>query len=230
VVKGIVDDVLDRGLVLLVRLDHLRPVAATEEVILPSVALIECPGVAAVQVPHSLVEVRQRGLDQQVVVVTHQAPHVSAPAVAPFDPAQDVEEDDPVSIVHHDRCVVVAADPDVVVRAGLEVTEGASHRSKVAPRNPGDPCCDAFAPRPTRSCHVPGTRLGTTEHRHDGRLSPGRFGLEARQRLWSARGAGAMGSSHAPAGACAGTACPCASSPCSVRRRRPGLLPRSAPR
>jgi hypothetical protein len=131
-VKWIVDDVFDRGRVLLVRLDHLRPVAAAEDVILPLVALVEGPGVATVQVPHSLVEVRLRGLDEEVVVVSHQAAHVRTPAVAPFDPAEDVEEDDPVAIVHHDRRVVVATDPDVVVRAGLEVTEGASHRSKVA--------------------------------------------------------------------------------------------------
>jgi hypothetical protein len=176
VVKGVVDDVLDRRFVLLVRLDHLRPVAAAEDVVLPSVPFVECTGVTAVQVTHSLVEVRQRGLDEQVVVVPHQAAHVSAPAVAAFDPAQDVEEDDPVSIVHHDRRVVVAADPDVVVGAGFEVTEGASHRSKVAPRNPGDPRCDAFAPPPSRSCHVPGTRLGRTEHRLEGRVPPGLFG------------------------------------------------------
>ena len=171
-VKGIVDDVLDRRLVLIVRLDHLRPVAAAEDVVLPSVPFVECTGVTAVQVSHSLVEVWQRGLDEQVVVVPHQAAHVSAPAVAPFDPAQDVEEDDPISIVHDDRRVVVAADPDVVVRAGFEVAEGASHRSKVAPRNRGDPRCDAFAPPPTRSCHVPGTRLGRMEHRLEGRVSP----------------------------------------------------------
>ena len=175
-VKGIVDDVFDRGLVLVVRLHHLRPVTAAEDVILPLVALVEGPGVATVQVPHSSVEVRQRGLDEQVVVVPHQAAHVSAPAVAPFDPAQDVEEDDPISIVHDDRRVVVAADPDVVVRAGFEVTEGTPHRSKVAPRNPGDPRCDAFTPPPTRSCHVPGTRLGRTEHRLEGRVPPGLFG------------------------------------------------------
>jgi hypothetical protein len=176
VVKGIVDDVLDRRLVLLVRLDHLRPVAATEDVILPLVALVEGPGVATVEVPHSLVEVREWGLDEQVVVVPHQAAHVGAPAVAPFDPAQDVEEDDPVSIVHHDRRVVVAADPDVVARAGFEVTEGASHRSNVAPSTRANPRCDAFAPPPRRPCHVPGTRLGRTEHRLEGRVSPGRFG------------------------------------------------------
>jgi hypothetical protein len=144
VVKRIVDDVLDRRLILIVRLDHLRPVAAAEDVILPSVSLVEGAGVAAVQVPHPVVEVRQRCLDEQVVVVTHQAAHVSAPAVAPFDPAQDVEEDDPVPIVQHDRRVVVAADPDVVEGAGFEVAEGASHCPKVALRDPGNPRCDAF--------------------------------------------------------------------------------------
>ena len=113
-VKGIVDDVFDRGLVLLVRLDHPGPVAAAEDVILPLVAFVEGAGVAAVQVPHPVGEVRQRGLDEEVVVIPHQAAHVRAPAVAPFDPAEDVEEDDPVSIVHDDRSVVVAADPDVV--------------------------------------------------------------------------------------------------------------------
>ena len=174
-VKGVVDDVLDRRFVLLVRLDHLRPVAAAEDVVLPSVPFVECTGVTAVQVTHSLVEVRQRGLDEQVVVIPHQAAHVRAPAVAAFDPAQDVEEDDPVPIVHHDRRVVVAADPDVVVGAGFEVAEGASHRPKVAPRNRGGPRCDAFTPPPTRSCHVPGTRLGRTEHRLEGRVPPGLF-------------------------------------------------------
>ena len=95
--------------------------------ILPFVALVEGAGVGAVQVSHPVGEVRQRGLDEEVVVVPHQAAHVSAPAVAPFDPAQDVEEDDPVSIVHDDRRVVVAADPDVVVGAGGEVAVGPSH-------------------------------------------------------------------------------------------------------
>ena len=53
----------------------------------------------------------------------------------------------------------------------------------------------------------------------DGRLT---------RRLWS-RGAGATGSSRVPGAACAGTACPCASSPGSARRRRRGAPTRSAP-
>ena len=229
-VEGIVDNVVNRCLVLLVGLDHLRPVAAAEDVVLPLVALVECAGIGAVQIPHPVGEVGLRGLDQQVVVVTHQAAHVSAPAVAPFDPAQDVEEDDPVSIVEHDRSVVVAPDPDVVVGTRGEVTVRPSHLPKVALRKRSDPRCDAFAPRPTRSCHVPGTRLGRKEHLRGRRVSRGWSGFGARPRLWSARDAGATGSSRAPEGACAGTACPFASWRGSARRRRPALLPRSAPR
>jgi hypothetical protein len=145
-------------------------------VVLPSVPFVECTGVAPIQVPHPLVEVREWGLDEQVVVVTHQAAHVCAPAVAPFDPAQEVEEDDPVSIVHHDRRVVVAADPDVVKGAGFEVTQWATHPPEGSATKSRNPRCDAFAAPPTRSCHVPGTRLGRTEHRLVGRVSPGRFG------------------------------------------------------
>jgi len=126
-VERIVDDVVDRRFVLLVRLDHLRPVSVAENVVLALVPLIEGTGVAAVQVPHPVGEVRKGSLDEEVVVVPHQAAHVSTPAVASFDPAQDVEEDDPVSIVQHDRRVVVTPDPDVVIGTGGEETVGSSH-------------------------------------------------------------------------------------------------------
>jgi len=179
VVEGVVDDVLDRGFVLLVRLDHLGPVAAAEDVILPLVAFVEGAGIAAVQVPHPVGEVRQRGLDEEVVVVPHQAAHVRAPAVAAFDPPEDVEEDDPVAIVHHDRRLVVAPDPDGVEGTRFEVTEGPSHRSKVTPCEPLCLRRDGFASRPARSRHVPGTRPGRTRHGPEGRVSNGRLGLRS---------------------------------------------------
>jgi hypothetical protein len=173
VVEGVIHDVVDRGLVLILRLDHFRPVAAAEDVVLPLVTFVEGAGIGAVQIPHPIGEVWQWGLDQEVVVVSHQTAHVSEPAVAPFDPAQDVEEDDPVSIVEHDRSVVVAPDPDVVVGTRGEVTVGPSHLPKVALRKAPGPRRDAFAPRPTRSRHVPGTRLGRTGRRLQGRVATG---------------------------------------------------------
>ncbi|MEN3313721.1 MAG: hypothetical protein V7645_3050 [Actinomycetota bacterium] len=227
--ERIVDDVVDGRLVLLLRFDHFRPVATAEDVVLPLVALVEGAGIGTVQIAHPICEVRQWRLDQEVVVVAHQAAHVSEPAVAPFDPAQDVEEDDSVSIVEDDRRVVVAPDPDVVVGARGEVTVGPSHLPKVALRKARGLRCDAFAPGPTRSRHVPGTRLGRTGRRLEGRVAAGLV-RAARRRLWSARDADATGSSRAPEGACAGTACPCASSRGSGPRRRPALRTRSAPR
>jgi len=173
VVERVVHDVVDRRLVLVLRLDHFRPIAVAEDVVLPLVAFVEGAGIGAVQIPHPIGEVRQGGLDQEVVVIAHQAAHVSKPAVAPFDPAQDVEEDDPVSIVEDDRRVVVAPDPDVIVGTRGEVTVGPSHLLKVALRRAAGRCWDAFAPRPTRSRHVPGTRLGRTEHRLEGRVATG---------------------------------------------------------
>jgi hypothetical protein len=134
VVERIVHDVLDGRLILLVGLDHLRPVAPAEEVVDPSVALVEGARVAAVQVPHALVEVGLGGLDDQVEVVPHQAADVHAPVVAALDAAEDVEEDPAILVVEDDGTVVVAPCRHVVEGAGFEVAAWASHRSKVAPR------------------------------------------------------------------------------------------------
>ena len=129
----IVEHILECGLVLLLGFDRLRPVAAPEDVILTPVPLVEGAGVAAVQVPHPISEVRQRCLDEEVVVVPHQAADVDAPAVSAFDAPEEMEEHHPVLAVDDDRCVVVPAAPDVVVAAGDEVAVGTPHRPTVAP-------------------------------------------------------------------------------------------------
>jgi hypothetical protein len=59
VVEGVIHDVVDRGLVLILRLDHFRPVAAAEDVVLPLVAFVEGAGIGAVQIPHPIGEVWQ---------------------------------------------------------------------------------------------------------------------------------------------------------------------------
>jgi hypothetical protein len=96
---GVPDDVLAGRVVLVVALDQLRPVAAAENVVDASVPLVEGSGVAAVQVAHALVEVGLRRLDEEVVVVAHQAADLHLPAVAALDAAEDVEEDDAVVVV-----------------------------------------------------------------------------------------------------------------------------------
>ena len=225
----IVEDVLERGLVLRLRFDRLRPVAAPEDVILAPVPLVEGAGVAAVQVAHSLVQVGSRRFQDKVVVVPHQAADVDPPAVSAFDAPEEMEEHHPVLAVDDDRCLVVPAAPDVVVAAGDEVAVGTPHRPTVASPRSRLARRAPFEPPSARPSHVPGTRLGRTEHRPDGRVSPGRLGL-TKPRLWSARDAGATGNSRALGGACAGTASLCVSWRGIARRLRRARRIRSAPR
>jgi hypothetical protein len=165
----IVEDVLERGLVLLLGFDRLRPVAAPENVVLSPVPLIEGAGVAAVQVAHSLVQVGGGCFQDEVVVVSHQAADVDAPAVSAFDAPEEMEEHHPVLAVDDDRCVVVPAAPDVVVAAGHEVAVGTPHRPTVAPPRSRLARRAPFEPPLSRPSHVPGTRLGRMR-----RVPPGR--------------------------------------------------------
>jgi hypothetical protein len=127
VADRVVDDVLDRRVVLVFGLDHLRPEAAAEDVIFAVVPMVERACVLTVEVAHAVGEVRQRRLDEEVVVVPEQAPGMEAPPVAPADALQDLDEDRTVPVVLEDRRVVVPLRADVVVGAGLEMTEWASH-------------------------------------------------------------------------------------------------------
>ena len=65
-VDRIVDDVVHRVVVLLLRFDHPRPEPLAEDVVLAAVPLVEGAGVLAVQVAHAVGEVRKRGLDEEV--------------------------------------------------------------------------------------------------------------------------------------------------------------------
>jgi hypothetical protein len=162
VVDGVLEDVLDGVVVLLLRFDQLRPEAPAEDVVAASVALVEAPGVAAVEVAHAIGEVRHRRLDDQVIVVAEEAAHVDAPAVPPRDPPQDVEEEDSVPVVQHDRRLVIAARREVVVRAGGKVTAFSAHprdgsggrRFQWTPRT----ICHRSAAAPSRARHRTGLR------------------------------------------------------------------------
>jgi hypothetical protein len=170
VVHRVVDDVLDGCVVVLLGLDHLRPVAPAEEVVLAAVPPVEGPGVAPVQVPHALVDVGAGRLDQKVVVVPHQAADVHPPAVATLDPPQDVQEDHPVLVVAHDRHVVVPAGDHVVVGAGDDDSVRPSHSANVAAAEAIVPPREPSGTRPARPRHVPGMRRGTTGQGPEGLL------------------------------------------------------------
>jgi hypothetical protein len=127
VVDWIVENVVERVVVLLLRLDRPRPEALAKNVVFAAVTRIERACVLTIEVTHTVGEVRKRRLDDQVVVVAQQAERVESPPVAPAHALQDLEEDRPVVVVEEDRVVVVAFRADVVVRAGLELAKWSSH-------------------------------------------------------------------------------------------------------
>ena len=126
-VDRVFEDVLEGLLVLLFGLDHFRPEPAAEDVVLSGVPVVERAGVLTVQVTHAVREVRERRLDQQVIVVAEQTAGVQAPAVAPADATQDAREGRAVGVVTEDGLVVVPFRDDVVVRACFEVAERSAH-------------------------------------------------------------------------------------------------------
>ena len=129
-VERVVDDVFERGLVLLLRFDQLRPEAAAKDMVAAAMALVEGSRVDAVQVSHAVREVRDGRLDDEVVVVPQQAADMNAPVVAALHTPQDVHEDHAVPVVQHDGSLVVAARCDVVVGAGGEVAMRATHHRR----------------------------------------------------------------------------------------------------
>ena len=155
-IHGVVEDVVERVVVLLFGLDHFRPEALAEDVVLAAVALVERAGVLSVQVAHPFGQVRERRLDDQVVVVAEQAACVQPPAVVPPDASEDLEENRAVPVVAEDRCVVVPLRTDVVIGARCDVAVRSSHAATVTPRSRGNSTAAPFDARPLQRRHVPG--------------------------------------------------------------------------
>jgi hypothetical protein len=157
-VDRVVEHVFERLRVLLFGLDHSGPESFAEDVVTAVVTLVEGAGVLAVQVAHAVGEVRERCLDDEVIVVAEQAASVELPAVAPADAPQELGEDGTVPVVEKDRSATVSFRADVVVRAGGEITVRSSHLRRPYPGGSQRPrlraCLGALA---LRTLHVPGT-------------------------------------------------------------------------
>ena len=112
------------------------------------VTFVEGARVLPVEVAHTIGQVRQGRLDEEVVVVAEQAACVQAPPVVATYAPQNLQKDGAVPVVDEDRRVVVPFRPDVVERAGLEVTKRPAHASTVG-EGAGDGCSIApFGARP----------------------------------------------------------------------------------
>ena len=124
---GVLEDVLERRLEMLVALDRLGGEAAAEYVVAAAVDGVERACVLAVEIPHPVGQVRPGRLDDEVVMVAEQAARVEAPPVATHDSAELAQEHPAVVVVQEAEALVVPARRDVVPGAGGEVAEGSRH-------------------------------------------------------------------------------------------------------
>jgi hypothetical protein len=108
-------------------LDEDPLVSTLEEVADPIVPAVEALRVDSVQLPHPARQVRLRSLDDEVVVVRHQAIGVARPAVLPDDITEDTEERPTVTVVEEDRLAGIAPCGDVVESARKLDTEWPCH-------------------------------------------------------------------------------------------------------
>jgi hypothetical protein len=156
----VLNHVVERVGVLLVALDQARAETAAEDVVGAAVDFVERTRVAAVQVAHSLRQVRLRRLDDEVVMVSHQAIGVDAPAITAHDPPQRVEEQAAVVVVEKDPPLVVPARRHVVHATGHELAERPRHTSTVPSSRPRLRQAAPFGTGLFDPRHVPGTGRG----------------------------------------------------------------------
>jgi rod shape-determining protein MreB len=120
-------------------LDELVEESALEQVSLEAVPVIERLRIPAVQQLHSGRNVAVRGLDEEVVMVRHQAVRVQPPLEPPHDVVDEEHEQDAVAIGEDDSLPAVAPRSDVVEGARELSAVAAGHHPRVGTASPRKP-------------------------------------------------------------------------------------------
>ena len=123
----VVEDVLDRRLVVLFAVDDSGGEALREQGAASSVAGVVFPGVVALVPLGRLREILRAAVDDRVVVGSHQAVDVQAELEADESAAEEPQEQEPVQRVQEERSLVDAVRRDVEVAVRQVRAEDASH-------------------------------------------------------------------------------------------------------
>jgi hypothetical protein len=132
----VVNDVAANGTELVLVFDGAAPEPLAEEVTPAAVAAVEALGVAAVQPLEAGRELGDGRLDDEVVVVPHQAEGVQAPVVLGDDESEEPEEVAAVVVVAVDRDLPGAAGRDVEEPVGEHVSRQAGHPARLRRQSP----------------------------------------------------------------------------------------------
>jgi hypothetical protein len=114
-----------------VALDDEDRVPTPEQVPVAIVPLIEELRVATVHHPHAAGQLRPRSLNDQVVVVRHQAVRMAGPAIPSDNRAEQRQEGLPVSVVEENLAMIRASVGDVIDPVGKLASRMSWHASKL---------------------------------------------------------------------------------------------------
>jgi hypothetical protein len=138
---GVVEDVLDRGFVVLFAVDDPRREALREQRAAASVTGVVLSGVVALVPLGSPREILRAAVDDRVVVRPHQAPDVEAELEADEGAAEEPQEQEPVEYVQEERRLVDAVRCDVEVAVRQLGTEDSGHAATLRLRPTANGLC-----------------------------------------------------------------------------------------
>jgi hypothetical protein len=115
-----------------VLLDEYGFVSALEEMPDPAVPFVEKLGVDAVQLSHAEGEIAVRSLDEEVIVIGHEAVGVANPIVAFINVLESIQEVLAVLVILKDRLLFVPAGGYMIDCAGIFYAERAGHDETLA--------------------------------------------------------------------------------------------------
>ena len=113
-------------------LNEDRFVSALEQMACSLMTLIKKLCIDPVQLPHAQGEIAVRRLDQEVIVVVHQAVGMAEPIIPLLDMLEHVQEVDAVLVVFENGLLFIAARGDVIDSAGVFYPEGTGHAATLA--------------------------------------------------------------------------------------------------
>jgi hypothetical protein len=85
----------------------------------PAVSSVESLGIDPVELPHPPAEIALRGLDEQMIVIVHQAIGMAKPVEPGDDGRQDFKKQHPILVIGIDRTAGIPTGCDMVDCTGV---------------------------------------------------------------------------------------------------------------
>jgi hypothetical protein len=93
---------------------------------------IESLGIDAIELPHSPAEIALRGLNEQMIVIIHQAIGMAQPVVPGYYGSEDVKKEQPILVVTEDGTAGISPGGDMVDCTGIFYAQRARHEYRLS--------------------------------------------------------------------------------------------------